>query len=237
MLLGIGIISMNPPGTNTLARYECVSVVILLLFLVVLGPQAEAANDDLGEKIVKEKCTSCHRITGKPMARRTKQAPDLIWAGNKYQQKWLVEWLQDPKQKLYPTGYDFKLKRKGPHVSLSSSEAQSVANFLGTFKDPRVKKGVMKLGTPAQIERGKQLYKEHACQNCHHTPAKSRRGYVGGNSSTSFLKMGERLQADWVYRFNQNPDDFVPDSGAYIPDPPLPDEDIYAITAYMMTFK
>jgi hypothetical protein len=49
--------------------------------------------------------------------------------------------------------------------------------------------------------------------------------------------MGNRLQADWVYRFNLNPDDFVPDSGAYIPNPPLPDSDIYAITAYMMTFK
>jgi len=49
--------------------------------------------------------------------------------------------------------------------------------------------------------------------------------------------MGNRLQADWVYRFNQNPNDFVPKSGAYIPNPPIPDEDIYAITAYMMTFK
>jgi len=37
--------------------------------------------------------------------------------------------------------------------------------------------------------------------------------------------------------FNQNPNDFEPDSGAYIPKPPLPDDDIYAITTYMMTFK
>jgi len=49
--------------------------------------------------------------------------------------------------------------------------------------------------------------------------------------------LSERLNADWVYRFNLNPNDFEPDSGAYIPKPPLPDEDIYAITAYMMTFK
>ena len=60
---------------------------------------------------------------------------------------------------------------------------------------------------------------------------------MGGTSSTSLLKLNERLNPDWVYRFNQNPDDFEPDSGAYIPKPPLPDEDIYAITAFMMTFK
>jgi hypothetical protein len=51
------------------------------------------------------------------------------------------------------------------------------------------------------------------------------------------VNLSDRLQADWVYRFNQNPNDFEPDSGAYIPNPPLPDQDIYAITAYMMTFK
>ena len=37
--------------------------------------------------------------------------------------------------------------------------------------------------------------------------------------------------------FNQNQNDFEPDSGTYIPKPPLPDDDIYAITTYMMTFK
>lgn len=67
------------------------------------------------------------------------------------------------------------------------------------------------------------------------TPAKTPKGYVGGASCTSFIRIDERLNADWVYRFNQNPNDFEPESGAYIPKPPLPDEDIYAITAYMMT--
>ncbi len=56
-------------------------------------------------------------------------------------------------------------------------------------------------------------------------------------SGTSFIKLSERLKADWVYRFNLDPNDFEPDSGAYIPEPPLPYEDIYAVTAYMMRFK
>ncbi|MDC8450156.1 MAG: hypothetical protein LV473_17620 [Nitrospira sp.] len=44
-----------------------------------------ASAADSGEKMVKSLCAPCHRIEGKPAPRRTKQAPDLIWAGNKYQ--------------------------------------------------------------------------------------------------------------------------------------------------------
>ena len=196
-----------------------------------------ARADQTGEKTVKSVCVQCHRIEGKPLPRRSKEAPDLIWAGNKYQGQWLEQWLQNPVQRLYPVGYDSQPKRKQAHLALPAEEAQSVTRFLSTLKDPRIEEGLMKLGTPDQIERGKKLYGEHACQNCHLTPAKTRRGYTGGKSSTTFLKLGARLKADWVYRFNLNPNDFVPDSGAYIPEPPLPDEDIYAITTYMMTFE
>jgi mono/diheme cytochrome c family protein len=216
---------------NILFQFGLISIV-----MVVVGMQNSVKAENLGEQTVKTVCTGCHRIEGRPMPRDTKQAPDLIWAGNKYQSQWLETWLQNPQQRLYPLGYDYNGTRKG-HLSLSAPEAKAVTQFLETLIDPRVKKGVMKPGTPQEIEKGKKLYQEHACSNCHWTPAKNRRRPIGGNSSTSFVKMGSRLQADWVYRFNLNPNDFVPDSGAYIPKPPLPEEDIYAITAYMMTFQ
>ncbi len=195
-----------------------------------------AKADNLGERTVKSLCISCHRIEGDPVSRQNKKAPDLIWAGNKYQHQWLVEWLQNPKQRLYPVGYDYHPKRKQPHLALPAETAAAVVQYLALLKDPRIQEDIMKPGTSEQIQKGKKLYQEHACTNCHWTPANTRRGYTGGKSSTSFLKMGTRLKADWVYRFNLNPNDFVPESGAYIPNPPLPDSDIYAITVYMMTF-
>ena len=212
---------------------RAVLVICCVFAFPLLG---EAKASETGEKFVKSQCVGCHRIEGKPMPRSLKKAPDLIWAGSKYQRAWLVDWLQNPKEKLYPVGYDFNFKRKGPHLSIAAAKAEQVADFLATLKDKRVTVGVMKPGTPEEMTRGKQLYREHGCQNCHWTPAKNRRGYTGGTSSTSLVNMGNRLQADWVYRFNLNPDDFVPESGAYIPKTPLPDTDIYAITAYMMTF-
>ncbi len=206
--------------------------------VAALSAFAGLANaDNLGERTVQSVCISCHRIEGNPVSRQDKQAPDLMWAGNKYQPQWLEEWLQDPKQRLYPVGYDYHPKRKQPHLALPADTATAVVHYLALLKDPRIQEGIMKPGTAEQITKGAQLYREHACTNCHWTPANTRRGYTGGKSSTSFLKMGIRLKADWVYRFNLNPNDFVPNSGAYIPNPLLPDEDIYAITTYMMTFN
>ena len=226
---------------NRLRRVS--SAVIVLGFVasmtavLVLGIVGRGTAANPGEQLVKTTCVQCHRIEGAPAARKTKKAPDLIWAGNKYQQDWLIAWLQNPDFKHYPVGYDFQPKRKKRHLALPADQAKAAAEFLAKRKDARITEGVMKAGTPEQLARGAQLYREHGCQNCHFTPAKTSKGYAGGTSSTSFLKITERLNADWVYRFNLNPNDFVPNSGAYIPNPPLPDEDIYAITAYMMTFK
>lgn len=58
---------------------------------------------DPGEKIVKATCVQCHRIEGKPAPRKTKKAPDLIWAGNKYQRGWLLAWLQNPSSNIIPS--------------------------------------------------------------------------------------------------------------------------------------
>jgi hypothetical protein len=61
----------------------------------------------------------------------------------------------------------------------------------------------------------------------------------GGDTSTDLRESGKRYQADWLYRFNQNPLDFVPDSAAFVPSPSqnVTEQDVFGITAYMMTFK
>jgi len=229
---------MNPCPLLSERPYRVIfGITLSIAGLLILADPGLATVADPGEKIVKSVCVQCHRIEGTPAPRKTKKAPDLIWAGNKYQHEWLVAWLQNPEFKHYPVGYDFRPERKKRHLALPADQAKAVAGFLAKRKDARIAEGAMKPGTPEQLARGEKLYREHGCQNCHFTPAKTAKGYAGGTSSTSFIKINERLQADWVYRFNQNPNDFEPDSGAYIPKPPLPDEDIYAITAYMMTLK
>ncbi|MDR4471332.1 MAG: hypothetical protein MRJ92_01360 [Nitrospira sp.] len=74
-----------------------------------------------------------------PAPRKTKKAPDLIWAGNKYQQDWLIAWLQNPDFKHYPVGYDFRPDRKKRHLALSLDQAKAAAAYLATRKDPRIR--------------------------------------------------------------------------------------------------
>ncbi|MGA6829304.1 c-type cytochrome [Nitrospira sp. NS4] len=162
-----------------------IGIAVSMAGVLMVGRSGMASAADPGEKIVKTTCVQCHRIEGKPAPRKTKKAPDLIWAGNKYQRDWLLAWLQNPEFKHYPVGYDFRPDRKKRHLSLPGDQAKAVAEFLATRKDSRIKEGVMKPGTPAQLERGRKLYREHGCQNCHLTPAHTAKGYTGGTSSTS----------------------------------------------------
>ncbi len=192
-----------------------------------------------GEKIVKTTCAGCHRLEGQATGRRFKKAPDLIGAGDKYPRGWLLAWIKNPKFKFYPMGYDFQEDRKGRHLALSPGDAETVAEYLGTLKEPLVKHGVMANVTPANIERGKARYEVLQCFACHRTPDNSPQGWTGGDTSTDLRESGKRYQADWLYRFNQNPLDFVPDSAAFVPTPTqnVTQQDVFDITAYMMTFK
>jgi len=215
------------------------SVAAIAVILLLVGTPVGSGAESPGEKVVKTTCTACHRLEGQPIGRRFKKAPDLIGAGDKYQRAWLLAWLKNPKFRFYPMGYDFQEDRKQQHLALSAAEAQAVADYLATLKEPLVKHGVMANVTPAKIERGKARYEVLQCYACHRTPATTPVGWMGGDTSTDLRESGKRYKADWLYRFNQNPLDFVPDSAAFVPSPSqnVTEQDVFDITAYMMTFK
>jgi cytochrome c553 len=216
------------------------TLILGITSITVIGViNSQSSAQVSGSDIVKERCLGCHRIEGESIGRRLKKAPDLIGAGDKYQRAWLLAWLKNPKFKFYPMGYDFQEDRKQRHLALSSSDAEAVVDYLATVKEPRVKHGVLTNVVPANIERGKARYEVLQCYACHRTPAPTPEGWMGGDTSTDLRESGKRYQADWLYRFNQNPLDFVPDSAAFVPSPSqnVTEQDVFDITAYMMTFK
>ena len=215
------------------------SIAAIAVALLLLEPRGGAKAESPGETIVKTQCAQCHRLEGQAIGRRFKRAPDLIGAGDKYQRAWLLTWLKNPKFKFYPMGYDFQADPKERHLALSAGDAEAVVEYLSTLKEPLVKHGVMVNITPANIERGKARYEVLQCYACHRTPANTPQGWTGGDTSTDLRESGKRYQADWLYRFNQNPLDFVPDSGAFVPSPiqNVTQQDVFDITAYMMTLK
>jgi mono/diheme cytochrome c family protein len=189
--------------------------------LLWLSPMQLSANDEQQTRALLQKsCAGCHRLEGTADSRFTLNAPDLIGAGSKFKRDWLIRWLIGKEDPVYAKGYRWDQSRQPDrHPVLSQAEAEQIADYFGKhLKDPRVKDGLIDLSTFSAIEAqfGGQLFKDHSCIGCHQIMVDGKA--TGGPQSASFLSSGRRLKADWIYRFNSNPPDFVPHSGEFVAD-------------------
>ena len=193
------------------------------------------ANEEKAEKIVKEQCTACHRITGEAKSRFELTAPDLMWAGVKFKRPWLVSFLAGNEKNVYQKNYRWDLSRKPvKHTALSREEAEAVADYIKKhFVDPRVKKDAIDLFhfTELQASFGRQLFIDHSCTGCHQIMDNGKP--MGGLQSATFFDSGKRLNKDWILRFNSNPPDFVPHSGEFVAD--VSELGLHYVTGFLAT--
>lgn len=194
------------------------SFVVVILSLFLLSQNELSAST--GAEIVVSECMACHRFTGEPTSRFKLLAPDLIWAGSKYQRDWVIRWLTGQEPPLYAKGYRWdqgeELER---HMTVPRSRAELIADYFEEYLiDPRVKVGAFDISTitKKEVEFGAQLYKEHACIGCHRIKENGK--LVGGPQSTDLSESGRRYKVDWLYRFGINPQDYVPHSGEFLAD-------------------
>ena len=67
---------------------------VFALVGLLSSPRLSFGSDQLRAKeIIQQTCVQCHRLEGQPDSRFNLKAPDLIWAGSKYQRSWLIRWL------------------------------------------------------------------------------------------------------------------------------------------------
>ncbi len=172
------------------------------------------------KELIKNACASCHRFEGKPESRFKLRAPDMMWAGSKYQRSWLIRWLTGKEQPLYAKGYRWDLSQgEMKHPTVSESDANVLADYFGKhYKDRRVKVGAFDVTkvSAMEVEFGRGAYKAHACIGCHVIEENGK--LVGGPQSASLAESGLRYNMDWLYRFGQNPQDFTPHSGEFLAD-------------------
>jgi len=144
------------------------SLGMALLAMAAFSGQAGAAS---GEQIFQDqKCTECHYTQG-PAREKTiadklaMKGPELWYAGDKFQEKWLGQWLTDP-QPIRPLKYNsLSEKNPGDHPKLSGGDAKAVTAFLMDLKTGQVKAGVIK---PKKNVKGKQIFtKKMPCSGCH----------------------------------------------------------------------
>lgn len=220
---------------------KLVSKLVLASSLLALPLGASAAD---GMAILQKDCVSCHNLKGP--APQTLQAlwdrkgPDLFYAGNKYRQEWLVEWLQKP-QRIRPAG-EFYGKHIKPgvkrdevdgatlenHVALSREDATEVAAELMKLKPHDVLIAKEKI-EPVTISKqmGEMVFdKFQGCMACHLIEPD-----YGGLSGPEVYTAGKRLQPTYIASYIRSPQAWDP--LIWMPNKHVADGNIQKLLAYI----
>lgn len=202
-----------------------------------------------GADILKSQCIACHAVA-KQDGRTVEQllerkAPDLHYAGVKFNKDWLVAWLQNPTV-IRPAGPMYTRAVKAgsgggpdvidpaalkPHPKLSAADAAAVATALMELgvNDGLVQKGAFK-NEPAGGMAPLLFNKLRGCAACH-----SAKPGTGGASAPELYTAGTRLQPDYIVEYVTNPQKFDPK--VWMPHLSLTSADVQKLSAYLTTLK
>lgn len=193
---------------------------IVVAGFVFLAPASSAVALD-GEALAAENCAACHNLTGPaPTSFQgvlERKAPDLFYAGSKFNRSWLVKWLQNPTI-IRRAGVMFLNNivnedrkdriREGSvtpcPANLSAEEAEVISDYLMRLEDPAMAVRVVDLEQDLKARKAFRMFtKQLPCIGCHRI--KFRKREVGGISGPDLTNAGERLNPDWIYARIDNP--------------------------------
>jgi len=202
------------------------------------------AESAAGLKVMEKKaCASCHDLTGKPgpaTAGLWRKGPALYFAGNKYNESWLKEWLQNPKQ-VRPSGMfyldhvesgkrrDMIRKTSFPeHVRLTTLEAESVVSVLSGKRTKTALIRAEKLDPSITAgSAGELLFdKGNGCMACHRIAPD-----YGGLSGPELHTAGKRLKPEYMLSFIRNPNAW--NRKTYMPRRDLSEEELQKLVNYI----
>ncbi|WP_449287320.1 c-type cytochrome [Marinobacter sp. PE14] len=218
-----------------------------LLISIGLGLSSPPVSaNDSAQEFVSTECAGCHAIEKPDSFSITRiqerKAPDLYYAGNKFQEEWMVNWLQAPTP-LRPGGTFFGQKvvagedrdivpeeKLPPHPTFKESEAQLAVSYLKTLKpyedlisqtdySPKPISGAM----------GRMNFtKFKGCVACHELE----KGY-GGISGPEVYTAGARLKPDFLFSFIKNPQAWEPKT--FMPNAHLSDGEVQKLADFIRT--
>lgn len=225
------------------------SLLITLFSLWLTAPHISMAAD--GKTVIEQnRCAGCHEMNG-GKARTiaevlSKKAPDLFYAGSKFQEKFLTEFLQRP-VRIRPAGTVFlNYTAPGTEIDqiqepplcasgLSREDAVAATQYLITLKDPDMPTGIYKPGAEFAKATAKMLFfKSGACNACHQVDM-GVGDIKGGVSAPTLYNAGDRLNGDWVLSYIKDPQHWDPK--AWMPKRELPDSTWQLLTNFLMTMK
>lgn len=197
-------------------------------------------------EIVASQCASCHAVDKPDYAtlgraeRLTRKAPPLYFAGNKYRQEWLTQYLQTP-YTLYPSGYfperhlldtaegdrpdaDALVK----HVSLSAADAAQVSEYLMALRpyDELIEQDNYEEGKVAKRMGSMDFRKFKGCDACHQDSTDN-----GGFSGPQLYDAWQRLQPEYLSSFLKKP--LLWDPNTTMPVPQMNEQAVHKLVDYL----
>ncbi len=206
---------------------------LLIIGWVLYSPKFSHAS------LIEEKnCSACHRLS---KVEKEKKGPDLFYAGNKYQDTWLEEYLQNPVT-LRKAGTinnpDFlkrELQNPQQHPILNKNDALNITQELMLMTLPGLPEEKINPLTKGQIAKTKyEFERTFSCISCHQSlnlAGKPR----GGISGPSLVNAGNRLKESWVANWLKNPKIFS--NKSRMPVYKMNNETRLRFTKFIMTLK
>lgn len=185
-----------------------------------MPPQKPKEELHPGEKLVNEKCLSCHRYKGYGFG----VTDDLDKAASTHTMSWFIQLLRDP--------INVGMKRM-PKPNLTDAEIYDIARFLaGRGGAPGQEKEwfgnqALQMSDVQLIETGKNTYARFNCESCHKI------GDRGGKNGPELTHIGQQRDQAWLEAFFK--DYFVQKPA--MPFLPLSQDDIRALAAYLASLK
>ena len=206
---------------------------LLIIVWVLYSPQFSYAS------LIEEKnCSACHRLS---KLEKEKKGPDLFYAGNKFQNAWLEEYLQNPVT-LRKTGtinspnfLKGGLQNIQQHPILNKNDAVNITQELMVMTLPGLSEEKINPLTKGQIAKTKyEFERTFSCISCHQSlnlAGKPR----GGISGPSLVNAGNRLKENWVANWLKNPKLFS--NKSRMPVYKMDNETRLRFTKFIMTLK
>lgn len=181
-----------------------------------------------GAATAEAQCAGCHALSAPDFAalgiaeRLERKAPPLFYAGNKYREEWLQQWLQDP-QTIFPAGYypnaaAVQITEEGDvpdsaalpeHPKLDATAAAEVAGYLMSLRphDDLIAAATYTEGKTALRMATMDFRKFKGCDSCHQDSAET-----GGYSGPVLTGAWQRLQPEYMVSFIRDPHAWDPNT-------------------------
>jgi len=203
--------------------------------------QSAAAD---GAQLMQQECSQCHAVsTPEELTAeriRTRVAPDLYYAGNKFRREWLEAWLQAPKR-IRPAGTFFgqhvvagderdivPVESLPDHPVYSAEQAKAATEYLMTLRphDNLVDAVTYEPGSIAAMIGKMNFNKFKGCNACHETEPG-----LGGLSGPEVYTAFERVTPEFLFSYIQNPQAWAPKT--FMPNAHLNDEEVAKLVNYL----